>query len=182
MANRIETLTESTAPEATKPVFAQLKMALGMVPNLYAQIGHSAGTLKSVLGWDAAVQAGPLSGREIEQINLHVSELNGCAYCVSAHNALGKRAGLSDAEIDAARAGRGSSEREDALLALARRVVRTGGVGAGSELARVREAGVSDAEIIDVLAAVALKVFTNAVGVVSQTEIDFPKPAHLPSV
>lgn len=182
MANRISITNESNAPEATQPILRQLKQALGMAPNLFAAIGHSPGSLGSLLAWDGAVAAGKLSKREIEQLNLHVSELNGCGYCVSAHNALGARAGLSQADIDNARAGIGASERENALLAFARRVTRTGGSRAGTDLARLREAGASDAEIIDVLAIVALKTFTNAVAIVAETEIDFPKAARLPAV
>jgi uncharacterized peroxidase-related enzyme len=151
-----------------------------MIPNLFATIGHAPATLQSVLSWDAALAKGALTRREIELLNLHVSELNGCGYCVSAHTFLGGRGGIAEADIANARAGRGANEREDALLAFARRVVRTGGSGAGAELVRLREARVSDAAIVDVLSIVALKAFTNAVAIVAQTEIDFPKAARLP--
>ena len=177
---RIIPTTPETAPDATKPILAHLKSALGMIPNLFATIGHAPATLQAMLGWDAAVAKGALSKREIELLNLHVSELNGCAYCISAHTFIGGRGGISEAEITSARAGRGAHEREDALLAFARRVVRTGGGGAGSELARLREAGVSDAAIVDVLSVVALKTFTNAIALVAQTEIDFPRASRLP--
>jgi uncharacterized peroxidase-related enzyme len=179
--SRIQPTTETNAPDATKPILAQLKQGLGMVPNLFATIGHSPGSLAGVMGWDAAVGKGTLSKREIELLNLHISELNGCGYCVRAHNALGKMSGLNDNDIQSARDGVGANEREHALLAFARRVVRTGGARAGTEVARLREAGVKDAAIIDVLAIVALKTFTNAVAVVAQTDIDFPKAARLAS-
>ena len=69
----------------------------------------------------------------------------------------------------------------DVILAFARRVVRTGGSRAGTDLARLREAGVSDGEVIDVLAVVALNAFRNAVNIVADAEIDFPKAPRLPS-
>jgi uncharacterized peroxidase-related enzyme len=165
----------------THPILDQVKQELGMVPALFATIARSPGSLGGFLGWDAALAGGSLSAREIEQLNLHVSELNGCGYCLSAHGALGARVGLTAAEVADARRGVAASPRERALLALARRVLRTGGAGAGGELARAREAGVSDAEIVDVIAAVALKTFTNAVAIVAQTEIDFPRAADLPA-
>ncbi len=152
-----------------------------MVPNVYATIGHSPGSLQSVLGWGEAIAKGGLKKREVEQLNLHISELNGCSYCVCAHSALGARIGLTADEISAARAGTGSTERESAILAFARRVVRTGGARAGTDLARLREAGVSDAEVIDVLAVVALNAFRNAVNIVGQVEIDFPRASRLPT-
>nr|MBA2540829.1 carboxymuconolactone decarboxylase family protein [Deltaproteobacteria bacterium] len=58
--------------------------------------------------------------------------------------------------------------------------VRTGGARAGGEVAQAREAEVSDATIIDVLAMVALKTFTNAVALVAQTRVDFPKAPRSP--
>jgi alkylhydroperoxidase family enzyme len=54
-------------------------------------------------------------------------------------------------------------------------------VGAGTDLARAREAGLSDAELMEVLAHVSLKTFTNAVAILAQTEIDFPKQPRLPA-
>jgi uncharacterized peroxidase-related enzyme len=181
MNNRIPVTNETSAPEATKPILAKLKQAVGMVPNVYATIGHSPGSLASVLAWGEAITRGALSKSEVEQLNLHISELNGCGYCVSAHSALGARAGLSPEAIQAARSGTGANERENAILAFARRVVRTGGSRAGTDLARLREAGVGDGEVIDILAVVALNVFRNAVNIVAETEIDFPRASRLPT-
>ena len=181
MTARIAPTTTTTAPDATRPLLAQLQQGLGKVPNLFATIGHSPGALASLLAWDGALAQGALSRREIELLNLHVSELNGCAYCLSAHGALGAMQKIPAADLERARAGLGANPREDALLALARRVVRTGGAHAGGELARAREAGISDAAIVDTLALVALKTFTNAVALVAQTEVDFPRAPHLPA-
>ena len=180
MTTRIHPTNSTNTPAATKPLLAQLQSSLGMVPALYATIGHSAGTLGAYLAWGAALDKGPLSKREIELLNIHVSELNGCAYCLSAHVLVGSQVGLSAADVEAARSGTGTNAREEALLALARRVVRTGGAGTGAELARAREAGVTDAQIVDALAVVAIRSFTNAMAIVAQTELDFPKVARLP--
>ena len=180
MTARIVPVTRETAPAATRPYLDKLSAAFGRVPNLFATIGQSPAALGGYLAFVDALGAGALSAREIELLNLEVSELNGCAYCVSAHAGLATRAGMSRDEIAAARAGQAANPREAALLALARRVVRTGGAGAGGELARAREAGLSDAEIVEVIAHVASKTFTNAVAQVAATEIDFPRAPHLP--
>jgi uncharacterized peroxidase-related enzyme len=178
---RIQPVTEETATANAKPLLAAIKQQLGMVPNLFATIAQSPESLSSMLTAMDALSKGSMSAREIELVNLYTSELNGCGYCVSAHAALGKRAGLSADEVDRARVGDAPSPRERALLALVRRVVRTGGAAAGTELAQAREHGVSDRDLIEVLAHVALKTFTNAVALIAQTEIDFPKAARLPT-
>jgi len=180
MTARIAPVTRETAPEGTRPLLDKLSGAFGRVPNLFATIGQSPAALGAYLAFADALGKGALSAREIELLNLHVSDLNGCAYCVSAHAVGAAKAGLSRDEIAAARAGQAASVREVALLALARRVVRTGGAGAGGELARAREAGLSDADIVEAIAHVASKTFTNAVAQVAGTEIDFPAAPHLP--
>jgi uncharacterized peroxidase-related enzyme len=177
---RIEPTTAETAPEATKPLLETLRRGLGMTPNLFATIGHSPEALSALLGAMQALSRGRLAPREVEAVNLFASELNGCGYCVAAHAGLGRRAGLSADEVATARQGRGRDAREQALLDLVRRVVRTGGAGAGRELASARAAGLSDGEVVEALAHVALKAFTNAVALVAQTAIDFPKPPGLP--
>lgn len=172
---RIQPVTETT------PLLDAIKAKLGVVPNLFATIARSPESLGWLIGGVEALAKAGMSAREIELVNIAASELNGCGYCVSAHAMLGKKAGLTADEVERARIGDAASPREAAILALVRRVVRTGGAGAGTELAQLREAGVSDRDVIEVLAHVAMKAFTNAVALIAQTEIDFPKAPRLPT-
>lgn len=179
---RIAVPTLETAPEATRPMLAALKANIGFAPNLFATIGHSPVALQFLLAGMETLSKGSLSGREIEQINLFTSELNGCAYCVTAHAGLARKGGMSADDVGLARQGRSAVRREQAIFDLVRRVVRTGGYGAGTELALAREAGLTDSDIVEVFAHVALKAFTNAVAIVGQTPLDFPAQPRLPTV
>jgi uncharacterized peroxidase-related enzyme len=178
---RIEAQTIETAPEASRPLLELIQRQMGMVPNLYATVANAPAALEMLLRGTEALAKGKLSAREIELVNTFTSELNGCGYCVSAHAMLGKRAGLSQAEIDGLRDGQGATAREQAILNLVRRVVRTGGASSGADLSRAREAGLSDGAVIEILAHLALKTFTTAVAAVAQTEIDVPKQPRLPA-
>jgi uncharacterized peroxidase-related enzyme len=180
MTARIAPVNRETAPADARPFLDKLSGGFGRVPNLFATMGNSPAALGAYLAFVDALGKGSLSAREIELLNLHVSESNGCAYCVSAHSAVAAKNGLSRDEIAGAREGRAASAREAALLALARRIVRTGGGGTGGELARAREAGLSDAEIVEAVAHVASKTFTNALAQIAGTEIDFPRAPNLP--
>lgn len=104
-----------------------------------------------------------------------MAEVNGCDYCLSAHTALGRGAGLSDEQLDASRAGQASDPKASAALQFARATVESRGGVADSDLGRVRAAGFSDAEVVEIIAHVALNVFTNYFNRAAQTEIDFPK-------
>jgi uncharacterized peroxidase-related enzyme len=180
MTARIPAVDRETAPAATRPLLDKLIAAFGKAPNLFATIGQSPAALGGYLAFIETLGMGALNQREIELINVYVSEVNGCGYCLSAHSLLAGKAGLTRDETLAARAGRAATPRESAILALALRIIRTGGGGAGGELARAREAGLSDGEIVEVIGHVASKAFTNAVALVAGTEIDFPRAPHLP--
>jgi uncharacterized peroxidase-related enzyme len=180
---RIEPVTLETAPESARPALAGLAKAFGRAPNLFATFGQSGPALSGLLAHqDTLTKNGSLTVQEIELINLRTSELNGCAYCVSAHTVIGKMNDLPLDVIEAGRRGLGRNVREQAILDLVGRVVRTGGAGAGTELAAARAAGVTDAEVVEVLSHTALKQLTNALAIVAQTDIDFPKPSRLPSL
>ena len=98
---------------------------------------------------------------------------------MSAHSALGKRAGLTDQDILDSRRGASADPEADVLLRFARTVVEKRGVVEDADLAAVREAGYGDAEIAEVVAHVALNVFTNYFNNVAGTAIDFPNAPAL---
>ena len=108
-----------------------------------------------------------------------VGEVNHCDYCVSAHSAIGKHAGLSDQEVLDSRRGTSADANVDALLRFARTVVAKQGVVDDADVATVRAAGYGDAEIAEVVAHVALNIFTNYFNNVAETEIDFPEAEEL---
>ena len=93
---RIATPPVASATGATAEIYAQIKKAVGSVPNTFATIGaHGPAALKAVLNADGVLAAGSLSKQDQETIKLVVSEAAGCDYCVAAHSLLGKMAGLS---------------------------------------------------------------------------------------
>jgi AhpD family alkylhydroperoxidase len=108
-----------------------------------------------------ALAKGSLTGRLQEKIALLVADRNGCAYCGAAHEALAAKMGIDDAEIAASRQASAADTKEDAVLKLAAAMVERRGNVSEEELARARAAGLGDAEIVEVVANVALNVFRN---------------------
>ncbi len=104
-----------------------------------------------------------------------MAEVNGCGYCLAAHQYLGSNlANLSASEIEANR--RGTSEDEKAAVAVqfATKVTINRGKVTDSDFEAVRAAGYSDAEIVEIVGHVALNTLTNYINEVLGTEIDFP--------
>jgi uncharacterized peroxidase-related enzyme len=173
---RLTIPTVETAPEASKPLLAAVKKQLGVVPNLMKLVGNSPAALEGYLSLNGALGKGELNVKLRESIALAIAEYNGCDYCLSAHDYLGRNvAGLNDRDVDAARGGHAQDPRADAVLRFARRVAETRGRVADVDIAAVRAAGVDEAGTIEIVVNVALNVLTNYVNNVAQTDIDFPK-------
>jgi alkylhydroperoxidase family enzyme len=98
-----------------------------------------------------------------------------CEYCLSAHVAIAKSIGMPDAEIEKARTERSSDPKSDAILTFVRAVVVRRADITDAYMEQLREAGVTDAEIAEIVANISLNVFTNYFNVIAKTENDFPK-------
>lgn len=178
--SRITALDPSQASGKNAELFSAVKSKLGVVPNLMRTLGHSPAALEAYLGFGGTLAKGVLSAAVREQLALAIGEANACDYCLAAHSLLGKGAGLSPAAIIDARLARAADPKTDALLKFAADVVAARGQVSDDTLASVRAAGASDAEIVEVVAHVALNTLTNYTNHVAQTAVDFPKAAALP--
>jgi len=168
-----------SAPQASRPLLEAVKKQLGSVPNLFRLVGVSPPALEGYLGLNGALAKGLLSVKTRERIALTVAELNGCDYCLSAHSYLGKNlAKLDDTEMDANRVGGSNDEKAAAALRFAGKVVRARGQVSPEDVAQVKAAGYSEAEVIEIVMHVALNTLTNYVNNVADTEIDFPVVKH----
>jgi uncharacterized peroxidase-related enzyme len=103
--SRMTIVTQDNADADQKALLDAIHGKLGMVPNFLAILAHSPDALKAFLGLHGIAEGGHLEPRTRERIALAVAQSNACEYCVSAHAAIGRKAGLSGAEIDANRAG-----------------------------------------------------------------------------
>ncbi|CAH0125625.1 carboxymuconolactone decarboxylase family protein [Roseomonas sp. CECT 9278] len=165
----------AAAPEAAQPLLNAVQKQLGVVPNLFRLVANSPAALEGYLGLNGALAKGSLDARTRERIALAVAQVNGCSYCLSAHSYIGKNmAKLDDAEIAANIAGGSTDPRADAAVRFAVKVVEQRGHVSDTDLAAVRMAGYSDAQLVEIVVHVALNTLTNYVNNVGGTEIDFP--------
>jgi uncharacterized peroxidase-related enzyme len=171
--NRITQLDPTRATGKTKQLFDQVQAKLGAVPNAFRVLGNAPAALEGYLNFDGALAAGSFNGKIREQIALAVAESNLCSYCLSTHTFIASRAGLTEKEIaDAARAVAATAKTE-AILKLARDVVVQRGEVSNTDLDQARASGLTDGEIVETVANVALNILTNYVNHVAQTVVDF---------
>lgn len=172
---RLNALDPARATGRARELLDAVKAKLGIVPNMTRTMAASPAVLEGYLGLSGALAGGALPAATREQIALAVAELNACDYCLSAHSALGRLAGLKDDAIAKSRELTASDPKADAVLKFAAAVVREKGAVSDVELADARRAGLTDGELAEVIAHVALNVFTNYFNRAAQTVIDFPR-------
>ena len=173
--NRITQLDPASATGKTKQLFDGVQAKLGVVPNLFRVLGNSSAALEGYLNFSGALAGGVLNAKVREQIALAVAEINDCNYCRSAHAYIGGKAGLSEREIADARKVSATDEHTAAILNLARSIVVQRGELSDTEFKAARAAKLTDAEIVETTANVALNLLTNYVNHVAQTVVDFPE-------
>jgi uncharacterized peroxidase-related enzyme len=172
--SRLTIPAREDAPAPSQPMLDAVEKQLGVVPNLFRLVGNSPAALEGYLGLNGALGRA-LDVKTRERIALAVAQANGCDYCLSAHSYLGLNlAKLDGAEIAPNRAGHSGDARADAAVVFARQVLDTRGKVSNGDLAAVRLAGFSEAQVIEIVASVALNALTNYVNNVAQTDIDFP--------
>jgi uncharacterized peroxidase-related enzyme len=177
--SRIQTPAVETATGATAELFAQIKKAVGRVPNAYAAIGAlEPNALKAMLQADGALSAGTLSKQDRETIKIVVSQVGGCDYCVAAHSQIGKMVGLPPETLKQIRAGEATGDaKRDALTHFVRKLVRTSGTVSEAEFNAILDAGYTEAQLVEISLAIAVIVFTNVFNRINDTTIDFPAVA-----
>lgn len=163
------------APEPSQPLLTAVKAKLGMVPNLFRLVANNPAALKGYLALSESLTEGVLPIQLQEAIALAIAEVNRCTYCLSAHSFIAANlAKMADSEIKSNRSGLSQDPKIQAALQFAVAVSELNGRVNDQLLDTVKQAGYSDAEIIEIILHVALNTWTNSVNNVADTDVDFP--------
>jgi uncharacterized peroxidase-related enzyme len=177
--SRIQIIDPQTAPPAARQLLEAVQAQLGVTPNFIRVLANAPRALEGFLGLYGAAGQFSLDKAMQERIALAVAEGNACDYCVSAHTAIGRHAGLSTGEMLLNRQGNAGEARAAAIVSFARALNDNLGEVTTAEFDAARAAGLNDAEIVEIIAVVALNIFTNILGKATRVDIDFPKVALL---
>lgn len=163
---------EQVSPN-NQAIFDNLQKGLGFVPNLYATFAYSDTALGDYLTLQN--RKSTLRGKEREIINLVVSQVNECLYCLSAHTALGKMNGFTDAQILEIRSGVVSFDAKfDALAKFVKEITIRRGKPSSEAVEKLFEAGYNEANLVDILIVIGDKIISNFFHGTTQIPIDFP--------
>lgn len=173
--SRLSIPSIESSPAASLPLLDAVKKQLGVVPNLMKLVGNSPAALEGYLSLNGALAKGSLGAKTGERIALAIAEFNRCDYCLSAHTYLATHVvKLDAAEITANRNGISNDAKADAAVRFAIAVAQQRGHVNSEEVQKIKSAGYSDAQVVEIVLHVALNTLTNYVNSVAQTDIDFP--------
>ena len=171
---RFAPVDSQTTTAKNKDVLQAIEHAFGRVPNSFKVLANSEAFLAGYWNFDQTLEHGKLSPIARNEIAIAVSQLNRCPYCLSAFTAVGQSVGISDHELQQCRLANSDDPKVDAALKFAKAIVTQRGAVSDQDFAKVRAAGYTDTEIMEIVGTVALITCANYINLVSQTEIDFP--------
>jgi AhpD family alkylhydroperoxidase len=170
--------TREEVSSANQAIFDSLKKNLGMVPNLYATLAYSEHALGNYLAFQNGKSSINAKAREV--VNLVVSEVNSCEYCLAAHTIIGKSSGLTDEQILEIRSGKASFDPKlDALARLVRNIAVNRGHADANLVDAFFAAGWTKGNLVDAIVVIGDKTVTNYLHGTTRVPVDFPAAPKL---
>ncbi|MFC0399823.1 carboxymuconolactone decarboxylase family protein [Paraburkholderia rhizosphaerae] len=170
--------TRDEVSASNQAIFDKLKSSLGTVPNLYATLAHSEHALGNYLAFQNGKSS--ITGKAREVVNLVVSEVNGCEYCLAAHTMIGKSLGFTDQQILEIRGGKASFDAKlDALARVTRNIAVNRGHADDAVVDAFFAAGWTKANLVDAIVVIGDKTVTNYLHGTTHVPVDFPAAPKL---
>jgi AhpD family alkylhydroperoxidase len=157
--------------------------ARGHVPNLMAVLAESEAALRVYGELSTRYGEASLSLLERQVVMMTVTRLNAATYCMAGHSAIAAAAGMSAEQIDALREGHALDDaRLEALRRFTEAAYYCRGKIDGGTWAAFGAAGYGNAQALEVLVGIALKVFTNFAARMTEVPVDplFESWMHVP--
>ena len=165
--------TRDEVSEANQAIFDMMQKNFGMVPNLYRMYAHNETALADYLALQN--RKSTLRAKEREIINLVVSQVNECRYCLGAHTAMGKMVGFTDDQIlEIRRAQITFDTKYDALARFVKETTINRGKPSANAVEALFAAGYTNANLIDIVIVIGDKTISNYLHGITQIEVDWP--------
>lgn len=173
---RLKAIAPTEASGKTKDLFNAIQNKLGMVPAMMRTMGTSSAVLGGYLQLNAILGDGDLGPKLGELIALTVANANSCEYCNAAHSFIGEKlVHIDSASIAQAREGRSSDPKIRAALDFARTLIAKKGIVSDDDVNKVKAAGYNEGQVAEIIAHVALNIFTNYFNNTAKVAVDFPQ-------
>jgi len=170
---RAAALKPEQVPDDSKPTLDAFTKNIGFTPNMLATFAQSPIAFNAWAALRGSLNKA-LDLKTRETISLAVSEVNGCNYCLAVHSFMANLARVPAGEIILARKGHAIDPKRDAAVQFARKVIVARGQVSDADVKAVRDAGYTDANVMEIVALVAMYSLTNFFNNVFDPEKDYP--------
>lgn len=172
--SRLPLVDPATTTADRQALLEPIMRAFGATPNMFKAVANSPAALRSMWGAFGALGQGVIPARLGEQIAVAIADRNACHYCLAAHTALGRKAGATADEMTAAQHGESADPATAAALRFVLKLVEARGQVSDADVSALRDAGFDDEAVVEIVAHVALNLFTNYLNVAFDVPVDFP--------
>lgn len=167
--------TLETKDPRAKAVLETAKAQVGFIPNMYAGMANSPGLLQTYLdGYASFRKYSGFTSAEQELVFLTVSRENGCDYCMAAHSMIGDKVSKVPPDVlTAIRSGTGIPDTKlAALAAFTSHMFSTRGRPTATSLKAFLDAGYTEAQVLEIVLALAVKTLSNYANHVNNPKVD----------
>jgi uncharacterized peroxidase-related enzyme len=172
--SRLTPIQTNGATSELKRSLKNSRLKLGEAPRFLQVMANSPASLRAYLRADAALARGQLTPRQRKQVALAVAEIQGSSYSLSAHYDTGRSLGLTGDEMQWARNAAAADPKAEAMLCFTRAVVLQRGDISNEDFQALGKAGFTNAQTIEIVANIALNIFSNYVNSVARNRTGFP--------
>jgi AhpD family alkylhydroperoxidase len=169
---RLTRLTPDTAVGAARDLLGDLVTRHGQVGDMVATMAHSPAILGGYLQLSRAMKSAKLDRKISERISIAIQVQQGCGLCLASHTDAARGFGVSDDEIERARAGTSDDPAIAAIIQLGMQVYREPTAITDGQIERLRDHGYRDREIADVVGVVSLNILTGSFNLVAGLKAD----------
>ena len=178
MNNRFPVPEKDEVGAINQGIYDMMTKAVGFMPNLYAELAYSSHALKTYM--TAQNSPSSLTAKEKEAVNLVVSQVNTCAYCLAAHSELARRAGFTDDQIIQIRKGKVNFDPKlDALVAFTKSLMENKGHVQNALVNNFFTAGYSNENMMDLLVLAGIRLIANYLYALTNVDIDWPHASEI---
>lgn len=177
--SRISAVLPEEAHDDVKVFYNDLQKKIGRVPNIFQNMGNSPAVIKGYIALNDAISKTSLSPELREEIALVVAQTNDCNYCLSAHTTMAGAMGIKAPDIILARKGQANNPKTQAILLFTKSVVEKRAKISDQDVAKLKAAGVTDAELAEIILVITMNMFTNYFNHITDPVVDFPQAPQL---
>src|SRR3954471_23427630 len=170
--SRFQIHDELTAPEGSVPVLRGALATGGQLPNFLGVLAGAPAALRGYARFRSELRHGTLTLPTLERIALAVAQHYHSEPGNQMHSRTARQAGLALDEVALAKEWDSRDEREATLLRYLRSLVETQSQPPMHLHEEAREAGWTDEQILEAIAATAMETFTAMINVAGEVPVD----------